>query len=183
MPSPEVGVVSEVLGVAQQSWAEIWQLEKPRKITVRASSLAACGEKILHCMKFSLLNYFQIVWAIRKLNTWKIMRIVSANPVKDCLSKNFLTRKFITRNIRDLQYIRYMYMYIYIWMCSVSLFHSWVSYEIFVCIISSRWTCGDDCLSPLHCPSSVQAHQAVYPFLSRGESKQQLYYFKTSAHT
>ena len=45
-PSPEVGVVSEVLGVAQKSWEELWKSEKPRKITVRASSLAACGEKI-----------------------------------------------------------------------------------------------------------------------------------------
>lgn len=52
-PSPEVGVVSEVLGVAQQSWAELWQSEKPRKITVRASSLAACGENTYRIQNFT----------------------------------------------------------------------------------------------------------------------------------
>ena len=57
-PSPEVGVVSEVLGVAQQSWVELWRSEKPRKIVVRASSLAACGEKILHCMGVCTCTFY-----------------------------------------------------------------------------------------------------------------------------
>ena len=41
--------------------------------------------------EISLLKYFQIAWAMRKLNTRKIMRIVSANAVQGRLSENYLT--------------------------------------------------------------------------------------------
>ena len=44
-PSPEVGMGSDVLGVAQQTWAELWQSELPRKVTVQASSLAAASKR------------------------------------------------------------------------------------------------------------------------------------------
>ena len=43
-PSPEIGVTRDVLGVAQEKWAELWQSESPKKVTVQASSLAASGE-------------------------------------------------------------------------------------------------------------------------------------------
>ena len=49
MPSPEMGVASDVLGVAQEKWAELWQSESPRKVTVQASSLASSGEKCCMC--------------------------------------------------------------------------------------------------------------------------------------
>ena len=44
-PSPEVGMGSDVLGVAQQTWAVLWQSELPRKVTVQASSLAAASKR------------------------------------------------------------------------------------------------------------------------------------------
>ena len=46
-PSPEMGVVSDALGVAQQRWAEVWQSVQLHKVTVQASSLAAAGELLV----------------------------------------------------------------------------------------------------------------------------------------
>ena len=44
---------------------------------------------------------------MRKLNTRNIMRVVSANAVRGRLSENYLTRKFIARNIFDTKYSRF----------------------------------------------------------------------------
>lgn len=41
---------------------------------------------------------------MRKLNARKYMRIINGNAVRGRLSENYLTRKFIARNIRDLRY-------------------------------------------------------------------------------
>ena len=42
---------------------------------------------------------FWIAWLMRKLNTRKYMRIINGNAVRGRLSENYLTRKFIARNI------------------------------------------------------------------------------------
>ena len=39
-----------------------------------------------------------------KIKRTKLIRIVNANVVWGCLSENYLTQKFITRNIHDLQW-------------------------------------------------------------------------------
>ena len=42
-----------------------------------------------------------------KIKHTKIMRIINDNAVRGHLSKNYLTRKFITRNICDAKYSRF----------------------------------------------------------------------------
>ena len=46
--------------------------------------------------------------ASAKIKHMKIMRIINNNAVRGRLSRNYLTRKFITRNICDTKYSRFM---------------------------------------------------------------------------
>ena len=43
-----------------------------------------------------------------KIKRMKIIRIINTNVVQDRLSENYLTRKFITRNIFDMKYSQFM---------------------------------------------------------------------------
>ena len=63
-------------------------------------------------MKFSLLKYFRIAWVMQKLNTRNIMRVVSTNAVWGHLSENYLTQKFIARNIFDTKYSRFTVLWL-----------------------------------------------------------------------
>ena len=55
-----------------------------------------------------------------KLKRMKIMRIFNANMVRGHLSKNYLTRKFITRNIFNMQFM--VYIHVHLIVC-VNVFH------------------------------------------------------------
>ena len=76
MPSPEMGVASDVLGVAQEKWKELWQSESPRKVTVQASSLASSGEICCMCCRDMILAVTKSSLLALEIILWESLRML-----------------------------------------------------------------------------------------------------------
>ena len=51
-----------------------------------------------------MLKSFWTAWLVQKLNARKYMRNINDNVVQGRLSENYLTQKFVARNMLDTKY-------------------------------------------------------------------------------